>query len=90
MKKKIIHLLTAVTLCMAAFFIGTTFSKTEKIYVEKPVVPYGYISLFDVDGWESFTKENRVCLEIQTESERYEVSKDAFTAGNVKVKKYAE
>lgn len=90
MKKKIIHLVTAATLCMAAFFIGTTFSKTEKVYVEKPVVPYGYISLFDVAGWETFTREGRVCLEVQTESERYEVSKDAFAAGNVKVKKYAE
>lgn len=90
MKKKIIHLLTAVTLCMAAFFIGLSFSKTEKVYVEKPVVPYGYISLFDVAGWESFSKESRVYLEIQTENERYEVSKDAFTAGKVKVKRYAE
>lgn len=86
MKKKFL----AVALCLTAFFIGTTFSKTEKVYVEKPVVPYGYISLFDVAGWETFTRENRVCLEVQTESGRYEVSKNAFTAGNVKVRKYAE
>ena len=86
MKKKFL----VAALCLVAFFIGTTFSKTEKVYVEKPVVPYGYISLFDVAGWETFTRENRVCLEVQTGSERYEVSKNAFTAGNVKVRKYAE
>ena len=86
MKKKFL----VAALCLAAFFIGTTFSKTEKVYVEKPVVPYGYISLFDVAGWETFAREDRACLEIQTESERYEVSKDAFAAGNVKVRKYAD
>lgn len=90
MKRKIL----AVALCAIAFFIGTfvgmTFSKTEKVYIEKPVVPYGYINLFDVGGWETFRRKNRVCLELQMDNERYEVSKDAFTVKNIRVRRYPE